>query len=175
KGEIRRDKKLIVINRIEVESRRIVLEVDGTSDDANEVYEAFLSSVIAVANVDSEPLHTPLLKAETSQCIVTLDFTIDVLFSNVFMEFLYKKIEKEGSSKLAKASVRPLAILTEIAYEIKEKTITDNKITMNPKQFTIALRPGAPSEARKYLISSPFDSATHLKLIEGLNKEIAGG
>ena len=174
KGEIRKDKKLIVINRIEIDARRIVLEVDGTSEDGNEVYETFISGVSTVAKVDSERLQTPLLKAETSQCVVTLDFALDALLSEVFTEFLNKKIEKEASSKLAKASVRPLAILTEISYEIKDKSITDNKITMNPKQFTIALRPGAPPEAKKYLISSPFDSLTHLKLIEELNKAVAG-
>lgn len=172
RGELRREKRVIVVNKIEVDPRRMIVEVKGTSRDGNEVYEAFLSTIAAVANVDSESLRLPLLVAETTQCVITLDFTFDSLFSSAFVEFLKRKVEKEASSKMAKASVRPLAVTAEITYEITDKALTDNKITMNPKQFSIVPRPGAPLDARKYLISSPFDSVTHLKLVNALNKAI---
>ncbi len=172
RGELRREKQVIVVNKIEVDPRRMIVEVKGTSKDGNEVYEAFLSAVAVVANVDSESLRAPLLVAETTQCVVTLDFAFDSLFSSAFAEFLNKRVEKEASSNVARASVRPLAATVEITYEITDKALIDNKITMNPKQFSIAPRPGAPLDARKYLISSPFNSDTHLKLVDELNKEI---
>jgi len=172
RGELRREKRVIVVNKIEVDPRRIIVEVEGTSKDGNEVYEAFLLAVAVVANVDPESLRAPFLVAETTQCVVTLDFTFDSLFSGAFVEFLNKRVEKEASSDVAKASVRPLAATVEITYEITARALIDNKITMNPKQFSIAPRPGAPLDARKYLISSPFNSDTHLKLVDELNKAI---
>ncbi len=172
RGELRREKRVIVVNKIEVDPRRVIVEVEGTSKDGNEVYETFLSVVAVVANANLESLRTPLLLAETTQCVVNLDFAFDSLFSNAFIEFLNSRVEKEASSKVAKASVRPLATTVEIQYEITDKALLDNRITMNPKQFSIAPRPGAPSDAKKYLISSPFDSDTHLKLVEELNKAI---
>lgn len=172
RGELKRENRLIVIKKIEVDPRRIIVEVEGTSKDGNEVYEVFLSIVAAVANVDLDGLRTPLLVAETTQCVVTLDFTFDALFSSAFVEFLNCKVEKEACSNLARASVRPLAATAEITYEIIDKALIDNKITMNSKQFSIAPRPGAPLDARKYIISSPFDSDTHLKLVDELEKQI---
>jgi len=172
KGELKRENRLIVVKKIEIDARRIIIEVEGTSKDGNEVYEVFLSIVAAVANVDLDGLRTPLLVAETTQCVVTLDFTFDALFSDAFIEFLNYKVEKEACSNLARASVRPLAATAEMTYEVVDKALVDNKITMNPKQFSIAPRPGAPPDARKYIISSPFDSDTHLKLVDELNKAI---
>lgn len=175
RGELGREKGLIVVNKVEVDPRRIIVEVEGTSEDGNEVYEAFLTTVAAVANIDLESLRTPLLVAETTQCVLTLDFMFDALFSSAFVEFLKQTVEKEACSNAAKASVRPLAATAEITYNITNETLVDNKITMNPKQFSIAPRPGAPLDARKYVTSSPFDSDTHLKLVEELNKAIATG
>jgi len=173
RGELRRDNKLLVISKIEVDSRRIIVEVEGASKDGNEVYGAFLSAVATVANIALESLRVPLLLAETTQCVLTLDFTFDALFSSDFVKFLDQKVKKEARSNLTMASVRPLEATAEIAYEITDKVLIDNKITMNPKKFSIAPRPGAPLDARKYVISSPFDSDTHLELIEELNKAIA--
>ena len=70
--------------------------------------------------------------------------------------------------------VRPLAAIAEITYQIKNEALVKNKISMNPKQLTIAPRPGAPLDERKYIISSPFNSDTHIRLIEELNKAITG-
>lgn len=174
KGELRGENRLIIIRKIEVDPRRIIVEIKGRSKDGNEVYEAFLSTVAEAANVDLEDLRKPLLVAETTQCVATLDFVFSALFNDAFVKFLSEKVEKKADSNLAKASVRPLATAAEITYEITEKTLIDNKISMNPKQFNIAPRPGAPQDDRKYVISSPFDSDTHLKLIAELNKAITG-
>jgi len=172
KGELKRENRLIVIKKIEIDPRRIIVEVEGTSKDGNGVYEVFLSIVAARANVDLDGLRTPLLVAETTQCVVTLGFTFDALFSSAFVEFLNHKVEKQACSNMARASVRPLATTAAITYEIMDKALVDNKITMNPKQFSIAPRPGAPPDARKYIISSPFDSDTHLKLVDELERQI---
>lgn len=172
RGELRKDTRVIVVSKIEVDPRRIIVDVEGTSGDGNEAYKSFLSAITSTAKDNGESLNMPLLLAETSQCTVSLDFAFDTLFSNVFVEFLKHRVESEASNTVAKASIRPVAATAEIIYDIVDKTLLDNKITMNPKQFTISPRQGAPSEARKYFISSPFDSDTHLKLVKELNKVI---
>lgn len=172
RGELRKEKRAIVINRIEVDPRRMIVEVDGTSLEGNEVFESFLSTIASVADIDLEKLHKPLLLAETTQCVISLDFSFDSLFSSAFIEFLKRKVEKEAKSNVAKASIRPLIATAEITYEITDPALTENKVTMNPKQFSITPRPGAPLEANKYLVSSPFDSETHLRLLKELNRII---
>ncbi len=174
KGELKEDNELIVINKVEVDPRRIIIEVAGTSKAGNKVYELFMSSLTALTNLDLENLRSPLLLAETTRCVVTLDFTFEELFNHSFTEFLNDRVEKEATNSVAEGSVRPLAAIAEITYQVKDEAIRKNKISMNPKQLTIAPRPGAPLDERKYVISSPFNSDTHMKLIEELNKAITG-
>jgi len=172
KGELKEDNELVVINKVEVEPRRIIIEVAGTSKAGNKVYELFMSSLAALTNIDLGSLQSPLLLAETTRCVATLDFTFEELFNRSFVEFLNKKVNKEATNDAAEGSIRPLAAITEISYRVKDEALINNKISMNPKQLTIAPRPGAPLDEKKYVISSPFNSDTHIKLIEELNKAI---
>ncbi len=170
KGELKENNELVVINRVEVDPRRIVIEIAGTSKAGNKVYELFIASLTALTNQNIAGLRSPLLLAETTRCVVTLDFTFEELFNHSFTEFLNDRVEKEATSSMAEGSVRHLAAIAELTYQIKDETLVKNQISMNPKQFTIAPRPGAPLDERKYVISSPFNSDTHIKLIEELNK-----
>lgn len=172
KGELKENNELVVISKIEVEPRRIIIEVSGKSKAGNKVYELFISSLASLTNLDLESLRLPLLVAETTRCVVTLDFSFEELFSRSFIEFLNKNVEKEATNSVARGSVRPLTAIAEITYQIKDESLINNNIGMNPKQLTIAPRAGAPLDARKYVISSPFNSDTHIKLIEDLNKAI---
>lgn len=172
KGELKEDNELVVLNKIEVDPRRIIIEVTGPSKMGNKIYEIFISSITEFTELDLESLRSPLLLAETTRCVVTLDFTFEELFNRSFTEFL-NKVEKEATNDTAEGSVRPLAAIAEISYQIKDKNLVDNRISMNPKQLTIAPRPGAPLDEKKYVISSPFNSDTHVKLIEELNKAMS--
>ena len=173
RGEIKEGNRIIVINRIVVDPRRIILEVVGTSKEANQVYDVLLSSIDSAADIDSGKLRVPLLIAETTQCVATLDFHFESLFDNSFIELLNSRVKKEATSKRAKGSVRPLAVEVEISYEIKDEILIENRISMTPKKFVIAPRAGAPSEARRYFLSSPFDSDTHLKLVRALEETVS--
>jgi hypothetical protein len=172
KGELKENNELVVINKVEVDPRRIIIEVAGSSKAGNKVYELFVSSLTALTDLDLENLHSPLLLAETTRCVATLDFTFEELFNHSFTEFLNKRVEKEATNDAAEGSVRPLAAIAEISYRIKDESLVSNRISMNPKQFTIAPRPGAPLDEKRYVISSPFNSDTHIKLIKELNKAI---
>jgi len=172
KGELKEGNEFVAINKVEVDQRRIIIEVAGTSKAANRVYELFISSLAALTNIDLGSLQSPLLLAETTRCVATLDFTFEELFNRSFTEFLGKKVEKEATNDVAEGSVRPLAAIAEISYRVKDQSLLNNRISMNPKQLTIAPRPGAPLDERKYVISSPFNSDTHIKLIKDLNKAI---
>lgn len=172
KGELKESNELVVINKVEVDPRRIIIEVVGTSKAGNKVFELFMSSLTTLTNLDLESLRSPLLLAETTRCVVTLDFAFEELFNHSFTEFLNDRVEKAATNNVVEGLVRPLAAIAEITYQIKDEALVKNKISMNPKQLTIAPRPGAPLDERRYIISSPFNSDTHMKLIEELNKAI---
>lgn len=172
RGEIKRGNAIIVINRIAIEPRRIIVEVLGTSKEAGQVYEALLSSINTAADIDVEELRVPLLVAEITQCIATLDFRFEALFNSSFIDFLDSRVKKEATNKMAKSLIRPLVAEVEINYQVEDETLTKNKISMSPKRFIIAPRAGTPLDARRYFLSSPFSSDTHLRLIRYLEESI---
>lgn len=172
RGELKRDSRLVIINRIVIEPRRIIVDIDGTSKDANEVYEELLTILSGVGTIDLNVLRKPLFVAEGTQCVVTLNFGFDSIFSKEYLEFLKKRVATGAESDIAKAVVRPSIALAEITYEIKDQILLDNKVGLNPKEFRISPRPGAPLDSRRYIIASPFDSDTHLKIIAELDKTI---
>ncbi|MCK4435664.1 hypothetical protein KAU87_02520, partial [Candidatus Bathyarchaeota archaeon] len=92
KGELKENNELVVINKVEVDPRRIIIEVAGTSKAGNKVYELFMSSLTALTNLDLDGLRSPLLLAETTRCVVTLDFTFEELFNHSFTEFLNDRV-----------------------------------------------------------------------------------
>ncbi len=172
RGGIKEKDRVLVINRVAVEPRRIVLEVVGTSKEANQVYDSLLSAIDSAAQIDLDRLRTPLLVAETTQCVATLGFHFESLFNSTFTQLLDSRVKKEATNKLAKGSVNPVLAEAEISYQIRDKTLTENKISMLPKKFTIAPRAGTPLESRRYFLSSPFDSDTHLKVFKELEEAI---
>lgn len=174
RGEIIIRGKITIINKIEIDPRRIIIDIAGTSKHANQVYNKLLSSISSLTNdIDIDSLRTPLLLAETTQCIATLDFNINALYNNSLVRFINKTLKKATTNVTAESSVKLVGIACEINYNIIDEALSQNKITMNPKQFTIIPRPGLPLESKKYLISSPLDSDTHLKLIKELNAVIS--
>ena len=52
KGELKEDNELVVINKIEIDPRRIIIEVAGPSKAGNRVYELFVSSLNALSSLD---------------------------------------------------------------------------------------------------------------------------
>jgi hypothetical protein len=147
--------------------------VAGTSSEANEVYDTLISSINAVG-VDGAKLKVPLVMSETTQCSATLDFTIDSLLDRSFMRFVNTRVKREATTGQAKGTLSPRAIELEIGYDVKDKAVIENKITLAPKKLVIAAREGSPQEARRYLLSSPFDSDTHFRVFGDLEKAIVG-
>jgi hypothetical protein len=53
--------------------------------------------------------------------------------------------------------------------------VSESRIGITPKKLTIGLRPGTNGEAKRYFLSSPFDSDTHLSLIREKEKLVIDG
>ena len=51
KGEIKEGNELVVINKVEVDPRRVIIEVAGTSKVGNRVYELFISSLAVLTSI----------------------------------------------------------------------------------------------------------------------------
>jgi len=172
RGEITKENNVVVINRIVIEPRRIILEVAGTSKEASRIYVLLLKSMESTTNIDLTKLKSPMILAETTQCIATLNFRFDSLLDDSFKKFMYDSVAKVASNKMARASVTPIATEFEITYDVEAQALIEHKISLSPKRFTIAPRANTPLEEKRYSTSSPFDSDTHLRLMQDLEKVI---
>jgi hypothetical protein len=175
KGDIKGENGQIIINGITIEPRRVILDILGSSHEANLVYNKLVTAIGAVISLDLSKLNDPLIKAETTRCAVDLEFSFWSLLSDKFANFINKRVQKSATTELADASILPLSIDVEINYVIKDETLKQSRVGMTPKKLSISLRTGTTLESQRYLISSPFDSDTHLILIKELEATLGKG
>jgi hypothetical protein len=172
RGEIKEKSNTLMINRILIEPRKIILEAAGTSRECAQIYSQLVKSIEVATGIDLTDLESPLVLSETTRCVVKLDFGFESLLDNSFADFVYRKVAETATSDVAEASVRPILAEFEVGYHVKSKSLIDNQVGLSAKRLTIGPRAGVPLEERRFFISSPFDSDTHLKLIGDLEKMI---
>lgn len=172
-GELEQEGSTIVTNRIVVEPRRIILDVAGTSRQASQVYALLLKSMESTTGMNLTKLRSPMIVSETTQCVAALEFPFDSLLADSFTRFIHDSVTKTASTKIAKASLTPLVLEFQVNYDVKAKTLIEHKISLSPKRLTIAPRGSTPLEQKRYFTSSPFDSDTHLRLLQDLERALA--
>jgi len=176
RGEYNGEKdRRVVINSLDIQRRRIVLRISGTSDQADSVYEHLKSVISRINREIGESLNQVVYKAEESSCIVTLDFDFKQIFEPSVSSFLETKVREAASTSIVSAKVQPVRFVSTITYEVGDATVVEHGIRINPKEFIIEPRADTPLSEHRYLTKSPFRSDIHLEIVqdfEALFKQI---
>lgn len=165
-GEYSDGASRIAIRNLSIESRRIVIRILGTSAQADSIFNNLRKTIGELGQNNQFLESEPIVTVDETNCVVSLNFDFSECFSKPIMNFLHHNLNVSTSSKSADASTRPFRLAAEIRYQIKDQSIIDNAVTLNPKSFIIEARPGTPASQRRFFTSSPTDSDTHLQLIE---------
>jgi hypothetical protein len=159
--------KPIVVDSLQINDRRIVLEVAGETAHAGIVYSG-LAELLARYDLggrwkDAEPV---VLVHETS-CVVTMDFEWSSLLSAPFLCFTQRMIPAL-SSEAAAANIIGIKCGIIFSYALKDQTIREHGISLSNKPFSVEPRVNTPLSERRYFTSSPTDSDTHMDLLRKL-------
>jgi hypothetical protein len=166
-GQFKHEDKNIIINRLHFDNRKIVLEVVGNSNEADGVFGNIIAHINKISSNCRLDEQMCQLKTQETKCMVGLD--ID--FWNVFSEEMKRFIQKEApqSLKYPLRSIEPKNLSFEVAFQQTE-SLQEDRITLTPKKITIEPQTGIPLSKGIFYTQSPFDSETHLKLIESFEK-----
>ena len=167
-----RGKSINVLSLI-FEQRKISIQIRGRSPAADSFYFAVAKLLQSIGNEANADKFEPLLKAEETACVATLD--ID--FSDLVAPPLWAFIQGDAKRRLQTTYGNPRSISFknlsfEVKYEIKPE-LADYDVALASKPITIEPRVSTPLNQRRFFTSSPTDSETHLAILERIEKGIA--
>lgn len=164
-GEYEVGGERVYIRSLSIEPRRILLNVIGTSKQADAIYEVLVGALGKAAPTSEKKAPEVLYKAEETTCICELDFSFEQIFQPRVLRFLRENVTKQASNSTIEAKVEPDRFGAKIYFDLADSAIKNHGITLNPKDFIIQPRPGIPQSEHVYYTKSPLPSDSHLKLI----------
>lgn len=160
------DSSFIFINSLSIEGRKIILNVAGTSEQANKVFEGVKAIIIAVWPASEVGFSEVVYEVDETTCIVDLDLDFSSLFRTELLSFLGGRLTDVISDQRVGANVQASGLKVKISYQIEDPSISGHGITLNNKDFTIEPRISTPSDARIYYTKSPLPTHKHLAVLE---------
>lgn len=158
------------IERLDIQERKIVFKIIGSSEDADTFYDSLVAFLADIADSTDDTYLQPVVTSDESEIIVQLDFPADVLYAPAYLEFIRSEVSSRASSDVAKASVRPASLTFNVEYSVTDESLNDYRITFVRKDFTVEPRRGYPLADQMYYSKAPFDTATHIDALDKLEK-----
>jgi len=163
--------KPLLIEEVTIEERRIIARVQGTTKEANSVYEE-VKKVLEQVN-EGRSIKELLCTHETASSVV-LSVPFDRVFSKPFLNFLEKSATRHIGLPWAQHYLAPMGLRFRIQYKLTDDTLVKNYIGLASKELVIEPRSQSALDDQLYWISSPTDTDTHFKLIDDLEKCLKG-
>ena len=88
------------------------------------------------------------------------------------LELFETMAAREASSEVAGAEVRPVSLQFEVRYLVSDKSLSEQRINLVPKELSVGPRKGTTLADQVYYSKAPFDTDTHVKLLEELERTI---
>jgi hypothetical protein len=174
-GDVQDGTRFIVVNSLQINPQRMVLDVAADSASANLAFQAvaavFAQLGRAFGGVEAEE---PLVFTEETTCIARLAFQWEELLSEKFADFVSAKVLPQASTRDGDASVSGLQLRLLIKYDAKNAALKDHNVFLGNKGLIVEPRENLPLSERTYFTSSPLSSDAHLRLLGELESSLSG-
>jgi hypothetical protein len=160
------------LNRLVIEERRILIDLVGSTRDADRMtiqVKAFLANLAGRAD---ENFLTTIVKSEESEIIAKLNFTSEKLFAPELLRFLQEKAEQAFSYDFAQAVITPAPIPFLVQFRTDSSMLDDYRISLSRKELIIGPRPGYPLAEKVYYSKAPTSTDIHIELLLDLEKRL---
>lgn len=168
-----KDGREIVIMKMNIESRKIVVDVIGASTYLDEIYQVVKEALASFVEELEDGFLTPLVVAQETEMVSQLDFSPMKLFPSVLMKKIMPDTLEMASGELAKAHIGTMQAVFQIDYEIlDQKILRDGRITLTRKELIIQTANGRSFEEKAFASKAPLSSDDHIKFLESLEKAL---
>jgi hypothetical protein len=167
-GTMHQDTREIPITRLAVEDRRILLDVEDATIFANAVYLKLVEELKILSGSVAMDYLSPKVKAQESEIVAHLNFPAERLISSQLSEFINKTLQPMTTSDTATSAINFGQLVFMVHFKLLNPTLEKSSITLNPKEFIIAPRPGIPIEEQIYISKAPVDTESHKELLKSL-------
>ena len=163
------------IEQISIEPRRIIVSVQGNSDDALVVLKSVRELLGQIDPLARKSTVDPLVTVFDSTCTVQLD--IDLGEMPVASPFgkLQSLLRENLPSYRATAESRFSGIRFRIHYDSLPKELSESNIILLDKLFLLEQREQSAAAERLYYSQSPSDTQTHLSILQQIESWFSSG
>ncbi len=172
-GLFRRSEAAIPIMRLVIEERRILLDIEGTSADADEIYSILREFLIARCDEPNDDLLIPILTSEETELVSRLEISAEALILPDWMSFVQEQLIPAAKQPYADPDARIAQFSFLVTYTITDPRLDDLRITINPKDFVFGPRPGYPISDQVFYSKAPLHSDEHITLLEQLEAQFS--
>jgi len=167
------DENRIAIIRLEIEERKLIVEMEGSSNDARDFYNNLVSQFVELVDAPSESFLEPIVVANESEIIARLQFPISGILSSNYLEFVQSRVAESASSEFAEAIVSPSVIVFLVDFQVKDTYLSQHRIVLSKKEYSVQPAIGYPVDEQIYFSKAPVDTQTHIMLLNELEKTLA--
>ncbi|NMC61513.1 MAG: hypothetical protein GYA51_19345 [Candidatus Methanofastidiosa archaeon] len=163
----------IFIENLTIEERKIIFKIVGLTEFAAQFYEElkkFLSSITPMT--EQKDFLEPLVTAYESEIIAKMDFNYKNIFSDQFCNLIDVNLYDEVKSDIAEPTINFSNVNFLISYDPFDSKLSDYKISLSKKIFSIAAAPGYPLNEKTFIFSAPVRCEELIKLTETFEDSI---
>ena len=165
------EERVVVVRSLQVEERKLVVEVEGDSEVATKVYEETKAAFAEVRPEDDLADLEPVVLTEETSCVATLDLEWSDLFPKALTDFLTKDLVPATTTDFGKSEINAAKVGVDLRFVTGEE-LRENKVTLSNKLFTLEPRPQEAFSKHRFRCVSPLGSTQHLRLLRKLEKAL---
>jgi hypothetical protein len=163
-GEYNYQGNKIIIQRLAFEDRRIILETLTSSKVAKKIFDSIATETRKFDPLKNFKRTDSVFFAEETSCVSHLKIDYMRIYSKNFINFIDNKFANLLEHKYFE--IAPKTLSFEVRFQQDNELLNKRAITLSPKLLIIEPKAGNPLSEKVFFTKSPFDSDTHLQLIE---------
>lgn len=162
-GQYNLEKNKIIVNKLSFEDRKIIIDAASTSAKSNELFSVIARDIIRYDCTNTFNPSDAVLKSEVTSCVAFLDIDYMRIYSNKLKSFVKNNFAPLLTRKYL--GIQPSKMSFIVNFK-PDKELLKEKISLAQKTLTIEPKADIGLEKKIFYSMSPFDSDTHLKLLE---------
>jgi hypothetical protein len=171
-GRYNSDDKKISVKRVNVDERKILIEVDGPSSNADQIWMLLKKQFRQLT--DPEVYNDkPVIRSRESVLIAQMDVEAKDLIHPGLLKTIENEVLDASSREYANADFSYFQIAARLDYLITDQIMKEYRIDITPKVFTLEPRDGTALEDRIFLSRAPVDTPSHISILEKIESQFS--